>query len=381
MKVRFWFRKCQTNTKNPKGVLYGYILLNGIRSKEFSTGISVEKKQWDAKNQIITKNQILNQELQNLKNLLFKAKQKLEFEKSDFSVQDVLNLVFYKPQKKPFLIQVWQEFLQKKENSKKYSYNTIRNHKSMFRTFCKFMQDNNLENLPIEEFKKHHLQSFINSYRRTTNVVAKFISAVKNVFQYAIEKEYIQEHPLLSFKIEREKRVNKTHLEKHEIEKIENLNTNIPNLNKTKDIFLVLCYTGLNISDYLVFSQNPKQYIHGNFIIISRKKNHQKSYIPITQKLQTLFEKYDYVLPTFKNPQTINKNLKKIGKILNIEAEKMKTKIGRKTFAHNYLNSNIDRKAVSKMLGHAKTSTLEQYYADVDFEFVKKEVLKNAPEI
>lgn len=59
----------------------------------------------------------------------------------------------------------------------------------------------------------------------------------------------------------------------------------------------------------------------------------------------------------------------------------MRTKVGRKTFAHFWLNSNIDRKAVSKMLGHAKTTTLEQYYADVDFEFVKSQILKNAPEI
>lgn len=111
------------------------------------------------------------------------------------------------------------------------------------------------------------------------------------------------------------------------------------------------------------------------------KKSSQKAYIPITEKTQAILEKYKYQLPTFKNPQTINKILKELGQILRIEAKKMRTKVGRKTFAHFWLNSNIDRKAVSKMLGHAKTTTLEQYYADVDFEFVKSQILKNAPEI
>ncbi|MDW8297674.1 MAG: hypothetical protein RMJ97_12415, partial [Raineya sp.] len=121
MKIRFWFRKCQTNSQNPIGILYGYVMLNGIRSKEFSTGISVCKKHWDAKQQRIKNNSILQQELENLKNLLFKAKQKLEFEKPNFTANEVLDMVVKKKvaTKTISFIELWQQFItirQKQDN-------------------------------------------------------------------------------------------------------------------------------------------------------------------------------------------------------------------------------------------------------------------------
>lgn len=387
MKVRFWFRKCQTNPKNQVGTLYVYVTLNGIRSREFSTGISVEKKQWDAKNQKVKGNSILTQEIENLKNTILKAKQKLEFEKSDFTANDVLELVFNSRNKQlqPTFLQIWQQFFEVKQKQEKWSYNTIRNHKTMLKTFSRFLQEKQLENILPQNLKKLHLQEFIIWYNRSKNVTARVIAMVQRVLQYCIDCEIIHESPLLHYSIERENRIDKTHLTETELEKLENYHTENLSHVRAKDIFLFLCYTGLNVSDYFRFAQNPQGYIKESFIIMSRqkmeKKSSQKAYIPITEKTQAILEKYKYQLPTFKNPQTINKILKELGQILRIEAKKMRTKVGRKTFAHFWLNSNIDRKAVSKMLGHAKTTTLEQYYADVDFEFVKSQILKNAPEI
>jgi len=387
MKTRFWFRKCQTNQSTNTGILYGYVIVNSVRSKEFSTGISIKKKFWDSKNQKIKSNAILNQELENLKNLLLKAKQKLEFEKPDFSANDVLDLVIFKKVtvKETTFLEQWYNYKELCQIQENWSKNTIRNHNSMFHVFSKFLQEKQIEKIYPCDLNKKILYDFFVWRKKGQTTFARFVSIIQKVLRYCIENEYIREHKLLFYKVKREEKIDKTHLSLAELQKFECFESEKEHLNKTKDIFLFLCYTGLNISDYLKFSENPKKYIQGEFIVISRekteKKTNQKAYIPISSKLKNLLEKWNLDLPKLKNPQNINKNLKEIGKILGIEAKKMRTKIGRKTFAHFWLNSNVDKKAVSKMLGHAKTTTLEQYYADVDFDFVKSEILKNAPEI
>jgi len=382
MKIRFWFRKSQTNSKTNVGTLYGYLFLDSIRSKEFSTGISVDKKNWDNKNQKIKANPTLDQELQNLKNVLLKAKQKLEFENATFLANDVLDAVLGKKValKQVSFLEHWYQYIQFRQKKENWSKNTIRNHKTMFSIFTKFLKSENLVSILPNEMSRKVLHRFSIWHNKAPNTFARYVLTIKKILQYCIDNEYIKENNLIFYKVERENRTDKTHLIPLELQKLEAYHTTNPRHQKAKDIFLFLCYTGLNFSDYLRFAQNPQQYIQDDFIVIGRqkmeKKSNQKAYIPLTTKLQNLLNAYQFELPTFKNSQNVNESLKEIGAIVGIEAIKMKTKVGRKTFAHNYLNTTIDRKAVSKMLGHAKTTTLEQYYADVDFEFVKSELKK-----
>jgi integrase len=75
---------------------------------------------------------------------------------------------------------------------------------------------------------------------------------------------------------------------------------NNPTLQKTRDIFLIGCYTGLRHSDYNAIK---KDNIKGDWlkIIVHKGKTGKTVNIPIRSELQFLFEKYDYKIPTMSS--------------------------------------------------------------------------------
>ena len=62
-----------------------------------------------------------------------------------------------------------------------------------------------------------------------------------------------------------------------------------------RDLFLIGVYSGQRYSDYSRFN---KKYIEGDNIKIRAKKTGQFSYIPLSKKLKTILDKYDWKLKT-----------------------------------------------------------------------------------
>jgi len=84
-------------------------------------------------------------------------------------------------------------------------------------------------------------------------------------------------------------------------------------LEKTRDLFVVGCYTGLRFSD---FSRLGKEHLQGNFLSIvqekTKKKNPLPVIIPILEPVREIFEKYDYNLPNGISNQKMNQYLKEM---------------------------------------------------------------------
>lgn len=83
--------------------------------------------------------------------------------------------------------------------------------------------------------------------------------------------------------------------------------------------------------------------------------------LEIAKKYQSESE---YILPRISN-QSFNRLLKEIASTLNIN-KNFTHHTARKTFASTILlNNDIPMEVVSKLLGHSKISTTQEYYADV----------------
>ena len=116
------------------------------------------------------------------------------------------------------------------------------------------------------------------------------------------------------------------HLTKEKVKILENLELN-KTLNKYRDLFLIGIYSGQRFSDYSMFK---KADVFNNRIEKRQEKTDQKAYIPITNKLKLLLNKWDWRLPKVSN-QKFNKNIKTVCELAGFKEDVTKiTYIGNK---------------------------------------------------
>jgi site-specific recombinase XerD len=182
--------------------------------------------------------------------------------------------------------------------------------------------------------------------------------------------EWIPKDPFILYKLKFQK-TEKDFLIDEEISALEN--TALPNekLNRARDIFLFSCYTGLAYVDMAKLSAGhivmgiDKEY----WLRTSRQKTEIKVSVPLLPQALALLEKYkDHplvirkgrVLPYISN-QRVNDYLKEIAFHCGI-TKNMTFHLARHTFATTItLNNGIPLETVSKMLGHTKLSTTQNY--------------------
>lgn len=147
---------------------------------------------------------------------------------------------------------------------------------------------------------------------------------------------------------------------------------------KIRDIFMLLCLTGMRSSDLLTLK---KHHIQNNYIIKNSIKTNILFKVPITPTVQHLLEKYNYSIPFYSN-QHLNRIIKRIlstipsfnehiiierqtfKKIEPIYIEKYKmigTHTGRRTFITNSINNGLTINKIMDMVGHTKINTLLKY--------------------
>ncbi|HVI43497.1 MAG TPA: site-specific integrase [Chitinophaga sp.] len=102
------------------------------------------------------------------------------------------------------------------------------------------------------------------------------------------------------------------YLNEQELKLIEQLDlSNDLKLDRTRDLFLIGCYTGLRYSDYSILSP---EHIKGGYIEIRQTKTTGKVVIPVHPVIQGILNKYNEELPRVISNQKMNDYLKDIGK-------------------------------------------------------------------
>lgn len=384
IKVRFKLRE----TSSKKHFLYCMVRANKQPAKSLlSTGISVDKKDWDSKRQIIkpVRLRIYNDRLEEIRKeledtFLFLSK---KLPKSKVTGEAVKRAYQNNENPSISLTQTYEryfEFLEDQKNRNKIflsdvtlkTYRLRANYIRKYLTsvikkpdFSLFYTD--------EEFMDQLYDYGTKEKGDSHNHLMKIFQLLKRIVAFAKKKGWIEYNSteLYPIRFKRDKR--KKFLTWEELEQIKNHEFGSDVLNKTRDIFIAQCWSGMAYFDFSTFDFKQDTFISRGILFISktRKKTMENSILPLFPEFKKILVKYDYKLPIYSN-QAYNRYLKEIGAILGFKL-KLTTHVARKTAGNLWLNNGVKMEVVSKMLGHKSIKITEQIYAAVNVNLVYEE--------
>jgi integrase len=196
----------------------------------------------------------------------------------------------------------------------------------------------------------------------------------KRVYEWALKKQF----PLPDIEWKKIKpKGYKADFVVLDIEKLKQLREYNPteqHYQRVRDIFLVLCYTGMRYSDYLRLSDKD---IHNNYIVKVENKTTTRFRIPISKHIAHIVHNRP---PKMAN-QVFNRSIKEIGQKLGWDEEVMirqslkshvtkkfyeclKSHIGRHTAATQWLTNGIKVPTVMSWTGWSQDD-MAYYYSDL----------------
>jgi site-specific recombinase XerD len=243
-----------------------------------------------------------------------------------------------------------------------------------------------VKNYGLKNLNKKFLKDYFHFLRVdkkiSHNTAKRYLDFVKSIISPAMRDGIIKGDPFLELKI-KEKPVHRDFLSQEEIDAIIALETNDPDLERKKDIFLFACFTGLAYID--LKGLRPEHLCRdtdGTWIIRKpRQKTGEESIIPLLPIAINILLKYSITenIRDFKwkisTNQKMNMGLKIIGKRARI-SKTLHMHLARHTFATTVTLANgVPIESVSKMLGHANIRQT-QHYAKVVALKIKNDMEK-----
>jgi integrase len=211
--------------------------------------------------------------------------------------------------------------------------------------------------------------------------VKSYFDKFKVVITHAAKKDHLLdirdvETYFEEVKISVPKKKEGQHLEIEELQNLRKLRFDKKDfsLERDRDLFLFQVYTGLYYNDLQILRKDQlfKDVEHGYYIIGERDKNGNPTIIPlfkfpyasmIIAKYQDYNQDNEFLFKRefFVEVQVYNRNLKILAKRAEIHRN-LSNKTGRHTNAQMWIRFGADRPVLSKMMGHEKEQTTENYY-------------------
>lgn len=380
IKILFVLDKSKSNTKGLTP-LRCRITYEGER-KQFATGIFINPNNWDSKKQIAKppneENNYINNQLSLIKNKINQAFLLLQVKEEPFDVNDIYNQYAGKTLAKEYkLIEYYQIYLDrlkkligieiKQQTWDKFSY--IKKDVSEFIKHHYKKSDLRLKDLDFNFISEFEYYSKIELKHKQVTI-NKALQRLKKVVKQSVINGYLDKNP---FEEHKPKKVYPKiiFLTQQELDQLENHHFKSEALTKVKDCYLFCCYTGLAYKE--MFELKKEDLItkpDGTIWIYKKREKTERNFsVPlILSKALEIIEKYssesEFLLPRISN-QSFNRLLKEIANVLEIP-KNLTHHTARKTFASTVLlNNNVPMEVVSKLLGHSKITTTQEYYAEL----------------
>ena len=280
-----------------------------------------------------------------------------------------------------YFLTSFDAFIKKQETEVKggnLSQGTMKNYYTTQKFLTRFIKEQfKRKEIPMSMFDRRFLDLFfawlVNNTTSTNNGRSKHFERIKRFTTVSIEYGHIDKSPFLGFKIKTV--VNpRMYLTEEEVCRIRE--AKLPNTNTciSRDLFLLMCNTGLAFSDLCAMDPNTiESSLSGKVIRGERIKTKTSFMVPLTQEAQTIIEKYsghriakqkNTMLPVFSN-QTFNKHLKVIGKAARINKE-LTSHVGRHSFATTALTAGVPLVTIQRTLGHSDLRMTLHYSRLID---------------
>lgn len=241
---------------------------------------------------------------------------------------------------------------------KKRTLNTRRAYSgivSTMRAYGKFGSMKNITASALMDFDNY--MSKVMDLSGTTRRAA--ITFVKSVCKYAVLKGYISTNPVALYKMPQMTTRQRAYLTQEHLDALSDVV--VPEgMEKSKDMFLFQCYTGLAFVDLLTLERGMFINEHGRWYITRKREKTGVGYrIMLLKPALEIALKYRFDFGTLRQP-TYDRHLKRIGKLIGFP-HNLSSHIGRHTFATWALSNGVPIEIVSKMLGHTNINTTQIY--------------------
>lgn len=392
MKVSFYLK----NRAEVKSSLLFNISYAGTQFR-LSTKIVIPTSNWNQKRQQIIKHQHrleLNNKLK-----YYQAEIEKYCLREEPSVKNLKDYVVFlrdgEQNKVSYLVDYLDNFIKVKSNEwskltpKKYI--TLRNHIVKFQKFKNkiFTFDD------INESFESDFKYFLNNYQNLRNSTRdKNLKFFKTFLNYALDAELTYNTKIIKlFKTSSEDSFLIA-LNDYELNAIVNQEYYLNYLDKSRDLFVFQCYTGLRFSDMI--NLKPSNFdLNNKLIIINQIKTHDIVNIPLHPEIEKILVKYNYQIPKISN-QKYNNYIKEVCKIAGIDTptqivyykgkkriEEIKPKYelvsshtARRTFITISLKRGVLPEIVMKVSGHKDRKSFQKYVRIAKEEAVEE--IRNA---
>lgn len=228
---------------------------------------------------------------------------------------------------------------------------------------------------------KAYMQNELNNSDNTIWSSLKFLNTFCNK---ALKEGIIQKNPFASFDRGKYKDPPKPYFTVQEIESIEKFSKSCTNhtIKAVSIRLLLMIYSGMRYIDAMRFDPD-KNFIGGRFVMDYQKFNSSVDFKASKKLKNVIQEVKEY--PLSITLETINKYLKVIAAVCNIEHKKVSTHIGRHTMGYLLSELNVPIEKAQKILGHKDIRSTKIYYHitknQIDREVEKIDHLKINPEV
>lgn len=339
-----------------KGVVKIQVYFSRYERKYMSTGIAIDAKNWrdgmivglrDANRT----NAMLLQRVDELQRQLIAMSVNGE-ELSAYTLDAALKR--NKLKRGDFL-----EYMEQRIEERELAYNTKRNHRVALNELRRFGEMRSFASVTAANLYRFDVFLRKENKQRCAITIHNIHKCVKAYINECLHLGLLNENPYKMFRYERGRHKERVPMTEDMIVRVRDAEL-AGKYRKTRDLFILMCYTGLSYVDMQglrredVMMRGDNMYLRAN-----RVKTGEVYYTPVLPAAREVLERYDYCVPSISN-QKMNKYLHDIERMLDIPVS-LTCHVARHSFATLMLSKDVPIPVVAKMLGHASTKTTEIY--------------------
>lgn len=246
------------------------------------------------------------------------------------SKDDILNFIqseerlsdYIKPKTVVAIIPEIESVIEKRKEGlelnkgRRFSYNTIRSYGTFLTTIKEFENQRpnqlNSKTIVLEETIYEYQMFLTKTKDFQLNTVGERMKHLNTFLEVLRRKKVIPLNPFSEFKISiPEEDTISIAVDEDELLEMESLDlSDNKTYEKVRDQFLLMCWTGLRISDFRNFIEVPKD---RDIITIINQKTREEAHIPLFPTAKRIIEKYEGNIPKLISEQKMRDYLKIIG--------------------------------------------------------------------
>ena len=360
-KVKLVYDRKKRATNTHEGTIELRVLFQ-CKQKFLSTGVAILPRQWDEKNECVK----LRNDATSLNKALSLIKNAAVDLLMEMVQQGIVDLSRLNEVLKPKVNNLtFLEYIKERIEKRNVGENTRERYVSFYKIFVeeygKIINFSDITEAGIRDYDEWLHKRMVNGHLMQQSTIYSHHKYLRLFIYDAVMDGYVDKNPYQSrrIKIDHGEGGQIPCLTINQVETIEGLDL-VGFLDKTRDLFLFQCYTGLAFADMQKFRlKDYTQDEDGKYLIKGQRTKTDTTYIfLLSEKALAIVGKYKGRIPSISN-QKYNQYLKVIGQMIGVPT--LHSHMGRSTFASTCLNQGMNTDVLKHALGHTTTIQTNRY--------------------